>query len=81
MVNQSGLLKLQLKRKSTPMAFLYGELGRYPIAINIKCKMISFWNKLLTGKEEKISHQIYKYMMDLPNSNFKWANKIKEILA
>ncbi len=70
-VHNNFLRKITNARKSTPMAFLYGELGRYPIAINIKCKMISFWNKLLTGKEEKISHQIYKYMMDLPNSYFK----------
>jgi hypothetical protein len=30
---------------------IYGELGRYPLEINIKSRIISFWAKLLSGKE------------------------------
>jgi hypothetical protein len=80
-VHNNFLRKITKARKSTPISFLYGELGRHPIAINIKTRMISFWCRTLQGKEQKISHQIYKYMMNLPNSNFKWSNKIKEILT
>jgi hypothetical protein len=32
---------------------IYGELGRYPLEIDIKRRIISFWAKLLSGKELK----------------------------
>jgi hypothetical protein len=79
-IHNNFLRKITKARKSTPMSFIYGELGRYPISIIVKSRMIAYWNRLITGKEQKYSHQIYKYMMHLPDNNFKWANKIKEIL-
>lgn len=79
-IHNNFLRKITNARKSTPMSFLYGELGRYLISIVIKSRMISFWNRLLIGKEEKLSYQIYRYMSNLPDNNFKWLNKVKEIL-
>ena len=79
-VHSNFLRKITGSRKSTPLSFLYGELGRYPIEIVIMSCMVSFWNRLLTGKSEKISLKIYKYMLASPQHNFKWPNKIKEIL-
>jgi hypothetical protein len=79
-VHNNFLRKITYARKSTPISFLYGELGRYPISITIKSRMISFWNRLLLGKEQKFSRQIYTYMTNLPDNNYKWINKIKEIL-
>jgi hypothetical protein len=38
---------------------IYGELGRYPLEIDIKSRIISFWAKLLSGKELKLSKIIY----------------------
>ena len=39
---------------------IYGELGRYPTEINIKVRMISYWSKLIMGKEGlKLSAVIY----------------------
>jgi hypothetical protein len=35
-------------KKSTPNFMVYGELGRYPLALQIKKRMISFWYKTLT---------------------------------
>ena len=80
-VHNNFLRKITNSRKSTPMSFLYGELGRYPISVIIESRMIAFWNRLVSGKEDKISLKVYKYMMNQRDSNFKWSNKIKEILC
>ena len=42
--------------------------------------MIAFWNRLLIGKEQTLSFQIYKYMLNQNNIEYKWINKIKDIL-
>ena len=78
-VHSNFLRKLTGARKSTPMYMLYGELGRYPIDIVVKTRMISFWNRMISGKEHKLSVIIYKYMLN-QNIECKWINKIKEIL-
>jgi hypothetical protein len=51
-------LLLHLK-SSTPSYMIYGELGRYSLEIDIKSRIISFWAKLLSGKELKLSKIIY----------------------
>ena len=38
-------------RSSTPNCMIYGELGRYPLYIDIKQRMVSYWIKLITGKQ------------------------------
>ena len=40
-------------RKSTPIYMLHAELGRHPIQINIKSRMIGFWLSIVNGKESK----------------------------
>ena len=44
----------------TPNVMVYGELGRYPIDIDIKVRMISYWSKLFLGNQTKISSLSYK---------------------
>ena len=78
-VHKQFLRKLLKARKSTPLYMLYGEVGRYPISITIKCRMIAFWTKLLSN-HNKISSKIYFYMLRQQINNSKWLNKIKEIL-
>jgi hypothetical protein len=40
--------KLLLRLKvSTPNCMVYGELGRYPLEIDMKVRMISYWYKLI----------------------------------
>ena len=46
------LLKLKM---STPSYMIYGELGRYTMDIDIKVRIISYWTRLLTGKQSKLS--------------------------
>jgi hypothetical protein len=52
---------------------IYGELGRYPMDIDIKVRIISYWARLLTGKQSNLSFYIYKCMYDFSlskNINF-----------
>ena len=44
------LCKLYLKT-STPDYMVYCELGRYPIGIDIKVRMIKLWCKIIIGKQ------------------------------
>ena len=47
--------KIVLKvKKTTPNLMLYGELGRFPISVLIKSRMIGFWQHIVKGKQDKI---------------------------
>ena len=68
-------------RSSTPNFMVYGELGRFPIEISIKIRMICFWNKMLMN-ENKLSSKIYRLLFNLHvngNRDFKWINYVKSI--
>jgi hypothetical protein len=55
--------KLMLNLKtSTPNFMLYGELGTYPLNITVKLKILSFWSKLIDGKQSKLSSLIYRLL-------------------
>ena len=72
-------LLLDLKT-STPNAMVYGELGRYPLTV--KLKILSFWSKLIDGKQSKLSSLIYKllYLKTHGNNTFSWISFVKSIL-
>ena len=74
--------KLLLKLKtSTPNYMVYGELGRYPLEVDIKLRMVSFWGRLLTGKESKLSFISYKLIRFLleDNADVMWPKYVKKI--
>ena len=77
-------LKLLLPvRKTTPSYLLYGELGRYPVHISVKLRMIAFWFRLLTGKQSKLSLLVYSLLLNDMNNyvyNHKWIVFVKSIL-
>ena len=73
---------LKLK-KSTPNVMVYGETGRFPIQIIVKKRMINYWRRLVTGKEEKLSYILYKLCkneMITYNRSTKWINNLNSIL-
>ena len=51
-IHNEFLRKITKTKKSTPLFMLYAELGRYPIEIIIKSRMISFWNRIITGNSQ-----------------------------
>lgn len=73
-----NLLKV---RNSTPNFMVYGELGRVPLEISIKLRMVTFWGKTLQ-KENKISNIMLRLMLKLHENNpskFKWISYLKSI--
>ncbi len=58
---------LNLKR-TTPSVMIYGELGIYPLQIDIQTRAISFWTKLITPESRKLSSMLYS--MTLSHHNY-----------
>ena len=67
-------------RKSTPMYMLYGELGRYPIEIVIKTRLIGFWVRIITGKQDKFVNLMYQKLIQTGAHKFKWTKQVQYIL-
>ena len=70
-------------KTSTPDSMVYGELGRYPLSICIKIRMVSFWCKILECPD-KLSYKMYLLMYYLHINNpvykFKFIDSIVNIL-
>lgn len=67
--NKQGLEQMHLQfcknvlhvRKSIQNFMVYGELGRYPINITIKLRMVMFWNDMLSN-ENKLTYTLYRLL-------------------
>jgi hypothetical protein len=60
-----------------------GELGRYPISVMMKLRMIRFWCRILNGKYFKISFLLYKLMyINLINYGYEnnWLSFIQKYI-
>ncbi|MEW8548622.1 MAG: reverse transcriptase family protein [Candidatus Thiodiazotropha sp.] len=79
-IHTEFLRKITKCRKSTPLYMLYAELGRYPLNITIKTRMIGFWNRLLLGKQFKLAYIMYQ-TLKTTDERFKWISHIKQILT
>ena len=67
-------------QKLTPNCILYGELGRYPITIQIKSRMVGFWQRIVNEKQDKIAHRLYKILLTMHEGDFfrsKWLLSVK----
>ena len=67
-------------QKRTPIYMLLAELGRFPLQIVIKARMIGFWNRLIKGKESKLSLIVYKCLLYSSMSS-KWLQHSQNILV
>ena len=62
---------------------VYGETGRFPLSVYIKTRMISFWCKLVSDDENKLSSRFYNLLCHYSDNrtlSSKWLDTIKHIL-
>ena len=69
-------------RKSTPTYMLYAELGRVPIDLHIKKRIINYWIGLINGSSSKFARKMYDIMLAEHESGktHKWIGYLKRIL-
>ena len=65
-------------RTTTPNYLVYGEFGPFPLILDIKCRMLTFWNKFISSN--KLSSKIARllYIMNIDGTQgFKWIEFVK----
>lgn len=83
--------KLQLRfikflcqlKKSTPSVMVRGDTGSFPMACDIKLRVLCFWFKLVSNGKDKISKIIYECMLkmfELNDFQCKWISYVKNTL-
>ena len=81
LIHNDFLRRITKSRKSTPLYMLYAELGRHPLEIIVKKRIIGFWNKLIMGKDMKISYLLYHTMKSKNDPSIKWISNVIKILS
>jgi len=62
----------------TPNRLVYGELGRYPLAIMHNVKAVKFWFRLLKMDISRLPSQAYQMLVTLDeNGSVNWVTKVK----
>ena len=57
---------------------VYNELGRVPVSIKIKSRMVNFCDKVLNGKKEKLSYTLYSVLIR-DWEKIPWIKSIKSL--
>jgi len=83
---QLRFLKILLNlRTSTPNCIVLGEVGKFPVSIEAKCRMLCFWYRLcldIQKDSKKLSAKLLKLYYDLHSSNVQlpWLKSVETIL-
>jgi hypothetical protein len=73
-----GVLKTKM---STSTVALYAELGRFPILLRIKCRILNFWKRILSLLDCHPVKQAYNTLYNLNRAGqTNWCTTIKGIL-
>jgi len=60
---------------------IYCETGLQPLVYSIKCRMLHFWSKLVTGKSSKLLCIMLRILLNdsVLNYEHEWINQIESI--
>lgn len=69
-------------KSSTPNYMIYGELGRVPLIVHMKTRIIAYWLKIIHGKQSKYCYIMYSllYAKHVNGKESKWLKNLKSIL-
>lgn len=70
-------------KKSTPSCFVLGEVGAYPLKIDVMKRSLSFWQNIITGKNKKYSFKMYQMLLNYfsnTDKSSKWIKHLKDTL-
>ena len=56
-------------KTSTPNAMVYGELGRLPIELTVKIKMVMYWHKICSVNNNKLVNIMYNCIYNMYINN------------
>ena len=82
---QLSFLKSMLcVKRSTPNCFVYGELGVYPINIELKMRVVRFWLKLIRPSTpyESYARKIYQELLVIKETHptqITWVSKLQDM--
>ena len=71
------------KSKYTHNSTIYAELGRIPISIYCRVRMVNFWYRILHGKQSKICFILYNILKNLDDKQkytSPWLDCVKKTL-
>ena len=82
---QLKFLKVILNlKKSTPNCMVYGETGVMPLKIDVQCRIISYWSKLIYPTNKNLSSKLYAIVLShfqhSISTQFRWLENVKHIL-
>ncbi len=77
------LKHLLFVHKNTSNDMVYGELGAYPLSIHIKCRMLCYWSRMISGKQSKLCYVMYQCLLYLDRIGLytsPWVAYVKKLL-
>ena len=79
-LHRKFLRKLLNVKTTTSNSGIYGEFGRYPLYINIKCRIVKYFIKLFIDKIENCILQTVMIELDKAHNTNLWTNEVKALL-
>lgn len=81
-VHLKYLKHLLCVKNTVPNMFVYGEFGRYPMLINRKVRILSYWCKLLCQPEGRYTRYVYTIMYEQVERQgvVNWASLVRDLL-
>lgn len=76
-----GILKL---RRSTAGFFVYGELGRFPLAVKRNIQIVKYWLKIVMDGSSPLVYKTYCMLYNATETNrdiANWASSVKLLLT
>ena len=64
----------------TPNVMVYGDTGRYPLAINAAMRVVRYWLKILKMDKDRLPRRVYEMLLKNMEIENNWAYKLSALL-